>query len=192
MKVFASLYHTVLTWSRHPHAERYLLGVSFIESSIFPVPTAVMLAPMVIANRARAWRLATLATLASVLGGVFGYWLGHSFFEQIGQPIINFYHASEQFESMQGWFRQYGVWLVLLAGVTPIPYKIFTIASGLLGLPIVGFIIASLIGRAIQFFLIAWLLWKCGENIDRWLEKWMERVGWGLVALVVAGYLLWR
>ena len=188
MKIFAPLYAKALAWSRHPHAERYLAGVSFVESSFFPVPTAVMLAPMVLANRARAWRLAALATVTSVLGGVFGYLIGYFLFDQLGQPIIDFYNAAAKFAAMQAWFGEYGVWLVLLAGVTPIPYKVFTIASGLLGLPIVLFVLASVVGRASQFFLVAGLLWWGGEAIERVLAKWIEPLGWGVIALAVAGY----
>ena len=192
MKIFAPLYRKVMGWSRHPRAERYLVGISFIESWIFPIPTALMLAPMVLADRRRAWRLAGLASAASVLGGVFGYGIGYFLFDSLGRPIIEFYNADAQFETMQDWFGQHGVWLLLLAGVTPIPYKIFTIASGLLGLSIVVFILASIIGRAAQFFLVAGLLWWGGEKLERALERWMEWVGWGLLALVAAGYWLLR
>lgn len=192
MKIFGPLYAKVMHWSHHPRAEQYLLGVSFIESSFFPVPTAVMLAPMVLANRDRAWRLAALTTVASVLGGLFGYFIGYFLFEQLGKPIIDFYHAGEKFDSMRGWFGQYGVWLVLLAGVTPIPYKVFTIASGVLGLAVLPFIIASLIGRASQFFLVAWLLWAGGERLERALQKWMEPLGWLVIGTVIAGYFLLR
>ena len=187
MKIFAPLYDRVMMWSRHPHAERYLVGVSFLESSFFPVPTALMLAPMVMADRRRAWRLAGLATIASVLGGLFGYLIGYFLFESLGKMIIDFYDA-DALETTREWFGRYGVWLVLLAGVTPIPYKIFTIAAGALGLPIVWFILASIIGRAAQFFLVAWLLWWGGEKLERALKKWMEPVGWGLVALAAVAY----
>jgi len=192
MKIFTPLYHRAMAWSRHRHAVRYLAGVSFIESSFFPVPTAIMLAPMVLAARARAWRLATVATAFSVLGGVFGYFIGYFFFEQIGKQIIDFYHAGEKFDHVQIWYEQYGVWLVLLAAVTPIPYKVFTIASGVLAMPLVLFVLASIVGRAAQFFLVAGLLWWGGEKIERLLVKWTEPVGWGVVALAIAGYLLLR
>jgi len=192
MKIFGPLYDKVIEWSRHRHAERYLAVISFAESSFFPVPTAFMLAPMVMARREHAWWLASLATITSVLGGLFGYLIGYFFFDQFGQPIIDFYHAGEKFESMKNWFGQYGVWLVLLAGVTPIPYKIFTIASGLLGLPVVLFTLASVVGRASQFFLVAGLLWWGGEKIEPVLKKWMELIGWGLISLAVIGYFLLR
>lgn len=190
MSIFAPLYRKVMAWSRHPQAERYLAGVSFVESWFFPVPTALLLAPMVLANRVRAWRLAWLATITSVLGGLFGYLIGYFFFEQLGEPIIEFYHAEEQFDSIKQWFGQYGVWIVLLAGVTPFPYKVVTIASGLLGLPIVSFAVASLIGRASQFFLVAGVLWWGGDAIKFALEKWMEVVGWGLIVVIALVYLL--
>ena len=192
MTIFGPLYRKVMNWARHPNAERYLVGVSFIESWFFPVPTAVMLAPMVLADRTRAWRLAGLATIASVVGGIFGYLIGYFLFEQLGQPIIDFYDAGAKFENMRHWFGRYGVWLVLLAGVTPIPYKIFTIASGLLDLALVPFVLASIVGRAAQFFLVAGLLWWGGEKLEGALEKWMEPAGWGMVALAVAGYWLLR
>ncbi len=192
MKIFRPLYDKVMIWARHRHATRYLFGISFIESSFFPLPTSIMLAPMVLANRQRAWRLAGLATGSSVLGGIFGYAIGYFLFEQIGQPIIDFYNVNEKFQSMQIWFGKYGVWLVLLAGVTPIPYKVFTITSGLLGLPIVLFILASIVGRAAQFFLVAWLLWWGGEKLEHVLLKWMEILGWGMIALAAAGYWLLR
>ncbi|MGI9311447.1 MAG: YqaA family protein [bacterium] len=192
MKLFAPLYDRVMAWSRHPRAARYLAAVSFCESSFFPIPTAVMLAPMVLADRRRAWHLARLATVASVLGGVFGYGIGYFLFDQLGEPIINFYHANERFAEMQQWFGEYGVWLVLLAGVTPIPYKIFTIASGLLGLSLPWFVLASLAGRAAQFFLVAALLRWGGARLEQALAKWMEPIGWSALALIAIGYLWWR
>lgn len=192
MKVFGKIFETAMRWSRHPHAERYLVGVSLVESSVLPLPTVVLLAPMVLANPARAWWLASITTVASVLGGVLGYLIGYFLFEQAGRAIIDFYNAEAEFESVRQWFNQYGVWMVLLAGATPIPYKVFTIASGAFGLPLVLFTLASLVGRAFQFFLVAGLLWWGGARIQRVLEKWMEPVGWGVVALVLVGYFLGR
>ncbi len=192
MKIFGPLYDKVMAWSRHPHAEWYLAGVSFVESWVFPVPTALMLAPMVMADRRRAWRLAAVATVASVLGGVFGYLIGYFLFDQLGRPIIDLYHAGETFESVKRLYDENGFLLVLVAGITPLPYKVFTIASGFFGLPIALFVLASILGRAAQFFLVAGLLWWGGETIEALLKKWMEAAGWGLLALVVAGYLLLR
>ena len=190
MKVFVPLYHQVMRWCRHPQAEKLLAGVSFVESSFFPIPTTLMLAPMVMARRKRAWWLASMTTIASVLGGIFGYLIGYFLFEQIGQPILEFYGLQEKFTAMKDWFNQYGVWLVLLAGITPIPYKLFTITSGVLGMALISFILASLVGRATQFFLVAGLLWWCGNKIEPVLLKWMEWLGWAVLVAAVAGYLI--
>ena len=190
MKIFGPVYGKVMQWSSHPHAEKFLGGVSFIESSFFPIPTSLMLAPMVMAARDRAWRLASLATITSVLGGIFGYFIGYFLFDQLGQPILEIYHLQEKFMKMKGWFDQYGVWLVLLAGLTPLPYKLFTITSGVMGIALIPFTLASIVGRASQFFLVAGLLWWGGEKIEPVLNKWMEWIGWGVLAMVVAGYLI--
>lgn len=179
-----------MQWSSHPHAEKFLGGVSFIESSFFPIPTSLMLAPMIMATRDRAWRLASLATITSVLGGIFGYFIGYFLFDQLGQPILEIYHLQEKFIKMKDWFDQYGVWLVLLAGLTPLPYKLFTITSGVLGISLIPFTLASIVGRASQFFLVAGLLWWGGEKIEPILNKWMEWIGWGVLAAAVVGYLI--
>ncbi len=190
LNVFGPLYDRVIAWSRHPHAERYLALVSFAESSFFPVPTAFMLAPMVLARRSRAWWLATLATLTSVAGGVLGYVIGYFLFEQVGQAIIGLFGQEEAFGEVQRRFVDHGVWLVLLAGVTPLPYKLCTIASGLLGLALLPFVIASLIGRAGQFFLVAVVLWWGGPKIETHLRRWMEVIGWTVIGLALMAYFL--
>jgi len=192
MKLFGPLYAKALTWSRHRHAARYLGAVSFAEASFFPVPTAVLLAPMVLAARARAWFFAALATVASVAGGVFGYAIGAWLFPPLGAPIVALYGAQAEFAAVQAWFGEYGAWLVLLAGVTPIPYKLVTIASGLLGLPLAWFIVASTVGRAAQFYLIAGLLWWGGAAVDAALRRFAEPAGWGAVALAAVAYWVWR
>ena len=174
MKIFGSLYDRVIGWSKHKHAERYLGAVSFMESSFFPVPTALMLAPMVMARRDRAWWLAVFTTITSVLGGIFGYLIGYFLFEQIGVKILDFYHLGDKFLELKDRFNEYGVWLVLLAGLTPIPYKLFTITSGVMGMALVPFILASLLGRASQFFLIAVLVWWGGKKIEPVLDQWIE------------------
>ena len=190
MKIFKPLYDKVIQWSKHPHSERYLGGVSFIESSFFPIPTVMMLAPMVMARRDHAWRLATLATVTSVLGGLFGYLIGYFLFDQVGQHILDFYHLQEKFIKMKGWFDEYGVWLVLLAGVTPIPYKLFTITSGLLGMALLPFMLASLVGRASQFFIAAGLVKWGGKKIEPVLDQYIEWIGWGILAVAVAGFMV--
>ena len=192
MKIFGPIYDKTMEWSRHKYAEWYLAVVSFFESFFFPIPTSLMLAPMVMARRDKAWWLALVTTLSSVAGGVFGYLLGYFLFDQVGQPIIDFYGAAEKFESVKTWFDEYGVWLVVLAGLTPIPYKLCTIASGVMGMAIVPFIIASLIGRASQFFLVAALVRFGGEKLEPVLHKRMELIGWVCIGLAIAGYLVVR
>ncbi len=182
----------MMAWSRHPHAKKYLAFISFVESSFFPIPTSLMLAPMVMAQRGRAWQLASLTTVASVLGGIFGYMVGYFLFEQVGIPIIEFYDAGDKFEEIRFWFEEYGVWLVVLAGLTPIPYKLCTIASGALGMALIPFVIASLVGRSSQFFLVAFLVSWGGEKIEPVLHKWMEVIGWICIGLAVVVYLLVR
>ncbi len=182
----------MMTWSRHRHAQKYLAFISFLESSFFPIPTSLMLAPMVMAQRDRAWYLASLTTVTSVLGGVFGYMVGYFLFEQVGEPIIEFYDAGDRFEEIKSWFGEYGVWLVVLAGLTPIPYKLCTIASGALGMALIPFVIASIIGRSSQFFLVALLVRFGGAKLEPVLHKWMEVIGWVCITLAVVAYLLVR
>jgi membrane protein YqaA with SNARE-associated domain len=192
MKIFGPLYDKVLEWSRHRHAERYLAVISFAESSFFPVPTAFMLAPMVLANRERAWWLAILATLTSVAGGVLGYAIGYFVFDQVGMLIIDSFGKQEAFQVVKERFLKDGVWLVILAGVTPLPYKLCTLTSGLLGLALIPFVIASLIGRAGQFFIVSVVLWWGGPKIEQHLRRWMEIIGWAVIALAVVAYLYFR
>ncbi len=185
MKIFTPLYNTVMQWSRSRHAEKYLCTVSFMESSFFPVPTSLMLAPMVLARPQRAWRLALLTTVTSVAGGVAGYLVGYFLFEQVGNPILEFYHLGGEFMTIKDWFDQYGIWLVLVSGVTPIPYKLFTITAGVLSLALFPFILASLIGRASQFFLVSALIRWGGIRMVTRIEKWIEWIGWGVLLFVV-------
>ena len=189
MKIFTSLYDRAITWSRHPQAVKYLGGVSFIESSFFPVPTAIILVPMVMARRDRAWWLAGYTTITSVLGGVFGYFIGFFLFDQVGQPILDFYQLQDKFVTMQEWFNVYGIWVVFLAGLTPIPYKLFTITSGVMSLSLIPFTLASLVGRSSQFFLIAALIRWGGEKAEPMLYQYMEWIGWGVLILAVTGYM---
>lgn len=192
MKIFEPIYNAVLRWSRHPHAPTYLGIVSVAESSFFPIPVDVMLAPMVLARRDKAWWYATIATVASVIGGVLGYFLGAFLFDSVGAWLLDVYHAQETFEQVQGLFREYGVWIVFIAGFTPIPYKVFTITSGVMGIALIPFVIASLVGRAGRFFLVAALLYWGGEKIEDVLQKWVEWIGWITLAVLVIGIFVYR
>ncbi len=185
MNIFGPLYARVIRWSRHRHAPRYLALLSFTESSFFPIPPDVMLAPMVLAQRERAWYLAGITTLASVLGGLLGYLIGWVLFEQLGQPIIELYDAERQFQTVKDWFDEYGVWVVFVAGFSPIPYKLFTVTSGLLAMAILPFMLASAVGRGARFFLVAGLIHWGGEPFAAFIEKRINIIGWSAVAAVV-------
>ena len=190
MRIFGYLYDRGLEWAAHHQAPRYLALVSFAESSFFPVPVDVMLAPMVLANRERAFFFATLTTVMSVVGGLFGYLIGMFLFEEFGQPLISFYHAEESFTQIKEWFIDYGVWIVFIAGFTPIPFKIFTITSGLMLMPGLSFFLASLVGRSARFFLVAGLLYWGGAPLERVLRKWIDVLGWITVGLLAALYFI--
>ena len=190
VKVFTPLYDKVMEWSKSRHAEKYLCGVSFVESSFFPVPTSLMLAPMVLARPERAWWLAFISTMTSVAGGVFGYLIGYFLFDQVGNPIIEFYHLGEEFIKIKDWFDQYGIWLVFIAGITPIPYKLFTIAAGVLSLTLFPFILASLVGRASQFFLVSGLIRWGGVRITAIIDKWIEWIGWSMLVLAAVVFMI--
>ncbi len=187
MNIFGALYTRVLSWSRHRHAPKYLAAVSFAEASFFPIPVAVMLLPMSLAQPSRAWRLAGITLIFSVLGGIAGYLLGWGAYEII-EPLIQGHAA--QLDKAKEWFAEYGVWIVLMAGFSPVPYKIFTITAGVLAMPFIPFVIASIIGRASQFYLIAFLVNKFGPAMEPKIRQYIEWLGWGVVVLI-GGLLLW-
>lgn len=188
MKLFESLYVKVLEWSRHRHAERYLAGMSFAESSFFPIPVDVMLAPMVLADKDKAWRLAAITTAMSVLGGVFGYLIGAFFFDSFGNQMLDYFNAHESFAAVQQSYIRHGMIIVLLAGFTPVPYKIFTIASGVIGIAMLPFILMSLLGRGGRFFLVAGLIRLGGDRLEETIRHKVEWLGWGTLALAALGY----
>ncbi|MFO1391469.1 MAG: YqaA family protein [Agitococcus sp.] len=183
MALFTKMYDMALRWSRHPHAERYLATLSFAESSFFPIPPDVMLAPMSMAQPKQAWRLALITTIASVLGGVFGYFIGAMFYHQL-LPLFEQLGWMSHFATIQEWFAKWGVMAVIVAGFTPIPYKIFTIASGLAGMAIIPFMLASCVGRGARFFLVAALMAWGGEAMEQKVRGIVEWLGWGVVALI--------
>ncbi len=186
------LYDWAMAMAASRQAPYALAGVSFAESSFFPLPPDVMLIPMVVADRKSAWRNALICTIASVIGGLFGYFIGAVLFETVAQPILDFYHLAEKFDSFQTWYAEYGMIIVFLAGFTPIPYKVFTIASGLVGLALPVFIIGSIISRGARFFLVAALLYFFGEPIRDFIEKRLGLATAVFAALLVGGFLALR
>lgn len=155
----------------HPHALWYLAIISFIESSFFPIPPDVLLIAMVLSNRQRAWKIAAVCTAASALGGCFGYGIGYFFYETVGYKIVAFYSLQEQFLALKNWFDDWGIWAVLVAGVTPVPYKLVTIASGVAQMDFIPFTLMSIAARGLRFFLVAALLWQFGPPIRLFIEK---------------------
>ena len=177
------LYDWTMSLAQSPHALWALAIVSFIESSVFPIPPDVLLIPLIIARPNRAWLIAGICTLASVLGGAFGYLIGWGFFEQIGRPVLEFYGKDARFEEFSMTYNNWGAWAVLIAGVTPFPYKVITILSGVTGLNFGVFMVASILARGLRFFLIAALLRRFGEPIREFIE---ERLGLVFTVFMVA------
>lgn len=167
-----------------------LCGISFVESSFFPIPPDLFLIPLILTCRTKAFKIAFYTTLSSVLGGFFGYAIGYFLYDIVGIPILEFYNAVDKFETFKSYYNNYGSWIVFGAGLTPFPYKIVTIASGVTGLNLVVFCIASILSRGLRFFLIAWLLWKWGEPMKNYIEK---NLGWLSIlffVLLIGGFFL--
>ncbi len=186
MKLFAPLYARAMQWARHRHAPWYLGTMSFAESSFFPIPPDVMLAPMCLAQPHKAWRFAWLTTLTSVLGGLFGYLIGASAFSVI-EPWLRSSDYWGSYQTALHWFETWGVLAVFVAGFSPIPYKVFTVAAGALSMAVLPFTLASLVGRGGRFFLVAALMRWGGERMEAQLHRHIDRLGWATVALVAIG-----
>ena len=191
MKLFSPLYRRAMVWSRHPHAPWYLGGMSFIESSFFPVPPDVMLAPMCLAQPHRAWHLALLTTLASVAGGLLGYAIGYFAIDAV-LPWLQDSRYWPAYQTAVAWFEQWGFWAVFIAGFSPIPYKMFTIAAGALSMALLPFTLASLVGRGARFFLVAGLMAWGGARMEAALHRHVDRLGWATVAALAIGLLALR
>lgn len=189
MRFFSALYDRVLGWSRHRHAPHYLAGLSFAESSFFPIPPDVMLAPMALARPERAWYYATLTTIASVLGGLLGYLIGLFAFEMV-EPLLHRTGYWDAYLQARDWFARWGFWAVFLAGFSPIPYKVFTISAGVVGMALLPFVLASLIGRGARFFMVAALMRWGGARMEAALRRYVDVLGWLLVALVLIAWVV--
>lgn len=183
------LYQWTLGLAAHRYAIAALALIAFIESSVFPIPPDVMLIPMILAARSKAWMLALVCTLASVAGGIAGYGIGVFAFETVGQWVLDTYGMVEQFAQVQGLYHEFGVWVVFIAGVTPLPYKVFTITSGVMDLDLFGFTIASVFGRGLRFFLVAGLLYLFGPAIRRFVEAYLPWVALAFLVLLIGGFV---
>jgi membrane protein YqaA with SNARE-associated domain len=186
--MFKRLYNQVLMWAEHPKANRYLAVLSFAESSFFPIPPDVMLAPMCLAKPTKGLYFALITTTASVMGGVFGYLIGMFLFDWV-EPLIQTLHYETKFELVKTWFNEWGFWAILIAGFSPVPYKLFTIAAGLLSMAFLPFVIASIVGRGARFFLVALLVSMGGDKLRNKLDAHIETIGWLVTAIIIVGLI---
>ncbi len=189
MKLFSSMYERAMRWAVHRHAQWYLVTLSFTESSFFPVPPDVMLAPMVLADNKKAWRYAAITTVASVAGGMLGYLIGYLAFDAI-EPWLLESKYNGYYQQAVDWFEQWGIWAILIAGFSPIPYKVFTIAAGATSMLFLPFVLASIVGRGARFFLVASLIVWGGRRMERAIKKYVDWLGWALVGLIVVVLVL--
>ena len=186
------LYDWTMGLAQSRHALWALAIVAFVESSFFPIPPDVLMIPMIIARPSKAFLIAGIATVASVLGGLFGYCIGYGLFELVGQPIFDFYGKGDAVAEFSARYNEYGAWAVLIAGVTPFPFKVITIMSGVTQLSLPVFIISAIIARALRFFLVATLLWKFGEPIRDFIEKRLGLMFTLFCVLLIGGFALVR
>lgn len=183
-----SIYDYTLNLAAKQNALTWLFIISFIESSFFPIPPDIMIIPMVLATPKEAYKIAGVATIASVLGGYFGYFIGVYGFELIARPLLEFYGYMAQFTKFENYYHEYGAWIVFGAGITPFPYKIITIASGVVHLDLVVFTIASVIARGMRFYLIAWLLKRFGDPMKVFIEKNLNLLSVIFLLLLIGGF----
>ena len=184
------LYDWTMGLAAHRHALALLALVAFVESSVFPIPPDVLIAPMVLAARARAWRIALVCTVASVLGGLAGYAIGYYAFDAWGRPLLGFYGYADAFASFRDAYNAWGLWIVFTAGLTPLPYKVFTIASGVTHLDLTIFVLGSLLSRGLRFYAEAALLWRFGPPIRAFVENHLGKVTAAFAVLLVGGFAL--
>jgi membrane protein YqaA with SNARE-associated domain len=186
------LYDRTMALAAGPKAEPTLAAVAFAESSFFPIPPDLLLIPMALANRAKAWRYAAIATVASVVGGLLGYIIGAALFDTVGQWLIRLYGYGDRVAEFQAAYNEWGAWIILIKGATPIPYKIVTIASGFARYDLFWFVVLSLITRGIRFFLVAGLLYRFGEPVREFVERRLTLVTTLFVIALVGGFVVLR
>ncbi len=184
------LYDWTMAFSAEKNAMWALFAIAFIESSVFPIPPDILLVPMILAAREKAWRIAAVCTVASVLGGMAGYGIGYYLFESLGRPLLAFYGKVEKFAEFQALYQQWGAWVVAMAGLTPFPYKVITIASGVAKLNLVTFFVASMLSRGARFYLEAFLLWYFGEPIRTFIEKYLGLLVSAAFVILIGGFVV--
>lgn len=193
MNWFSRLYDKVLCWAEHRYAPYYLASVSFAESSFFPIPPDVMLVPMVLAKPQRGWFYAALTVLFSVLGAILGYVLGYYFLHLLMPWIVKLGYQAN-YDQVQLWFQHWGLWVIFIAGFSPIPYKLFTLSAGALHMALLPFLAVSLIGRGLRFFLVAGLVYIGGERLKDVIRRYIDYVGWlfvlAILIMLIVNYVL--
>jgi len=187
VKLFSYLYDKTLLWSAHRHAPYYLAGVSLAESSFFPIPPDVMLISMGLAVPTRSWRYAFIATLFSVLGGLLGYVIG-CYGMYLLQPLLLSSSYASSYLQVMHWFEDSGVWVVIVASFTPLPYKLFTITAGAMHMALLPFVVGSIIGRGLRFFMVSGLLFYFGKRLHGQLRRYIDLIGMVMIILLVVGY----
>ncbi|MGO4999460.1 YqaA family protein [Oceanisphaera sp. W20_SRM_FM3] len=192
MKIFSRLYQQVMIWSVHRHAPLYLSLNSFVESIFWPIPVDVMLAPMTLVKPHRAWYYAGLATFFSVLGAAFGYLLGYALWDPVVAPFIASMGYEGKIELAQAWFHEWGIWVIFIASFTPIPYKVFTVTAGMLSMAFLPFVLVSIVGRGLRFYLVAGLMKWGGPTMEAKLLRYIDILGWVCVVAAVVAYLMLR
>ena len=191
MRLFSHMYELAMKWSVHRHAPRYLAAMSYAESSFFPVPVDVMLAPMSLAKPDRAWHFAFIASLFSVLGGITGYIVGYYAMDVL-EPWIHTIGYWERYQQIILWFEEWGIWIVFIAGFSPIPYKLFTITAGALSMALLPFILISIVARSARFYAVSALMLWGGKSMEAKLRKYMDVIGWGVVIVAAVAYIVHR
>ncbi|MCH8125033.1 DedA family protein [candidate division KSB1 bacterium] len=184
------LYDWVLHWAETPYGMWALFLIAFAESSFFPIPPDVLLIALAISIPTRAFHFALVATIGSLIGGIAGYGIGMFGYDSIGRPIVEFYHGQEIMQAIKEWYDKYGFWAVLGAAITPLPYKIFTISSGMFSFDFFQFMIASIIGRSVRFFAVAGLIWKFGKPIKGFIDKYFNLLATLFIILLIGGFII--
>ena len=192
MKILRQLYDWTLNKANHPKAPWFLAFISFVESSFFPIPPDIILIPMIISNKLKAWWLAFICTVSSVIGAILGYCIGVFFYSTIGMIIFKYYALEDQFINFETMYVKYGVWFILAAGFTPFPFKFITIASGLFSLNLPLFIFVSFLARGLRFFLIAGLLKIFGDFITDLIDRYFNLLATLFFVLLIGSFLLIR
>ncbi|MEE8206950.1 MAG: YqaA family protein [Nitrospinaceae bacterium] len=190
MRLLRKTYDWVLHWSATKHALPALAILSFAESSFFPIPPDVLLIAMAVAVPLKAFRFAAVCSVASVLGGMFGYWLGWEFMDLVGNRIVEFYHFGDQKATIEAMYKEYGAWAVGIAGFTPLPYKVFTLTAGAFNYNFPVFVLMSLVSRSARFFIVAGLIYKYGAPIKIFIEKYFNILSIVFIVLLFAGFVL--